>query len=330
MRIQQSFTLLAAAILTVSAHASESTYGDWTLACNNTGRCEAIGFQVENGGQPVALRISRDAGPGTPVRGMFQLEIGDGAFPLDVALQVGTVTLGSVRLEEFVPEMQFNKMLAPMLSAEEMLLRADTRTWTLSLRGLKAVLLKMDEMQGRVGTPGALLPRGTKAERSVPPERPARTLHAEKPVPVAIHDPKLTAALMRATKGEECDVADPVDASVFRLSSAKLLFMRECNRGAYQSAYQLWTTNASPPYSPSKLMLPKGNESVNAELISPSFENGVLNAYAKFRGIGDCGETTRWVWTDSGFQMLTWERASQCRGFPGGAPLSLWFAKEAK
>ncbi|RYD40495.1 MAG: DUF1176 domain-containing protein, partial [Verrucomicrobiaceae bacterium] len=39
--------------------------------------------------------------------------------------------------------------------------------WTLSLSGLNAVLLKMDEAQDRIGTPGALVRRGNKPESSV-------------------------------------------------------------------------------------------------------------------------------------------------------------------
>ena len=41
-----------------------------------------------------------------------------------------------------------------------------------SSTGASAVLLKMDEYQGRIGTPGALVRKGTKAEAAVPMPTP--------------------------------------------------------------------------------------------------------------------------------------------------------------
>ena len=55
---------------------------------------------------------------------------------------------------------------------------AKGKSWTVSTKGANAVLLKMDEFQGRLGTPGALVRKGTKSEATVLPALPAPEITA--------------------------------------------------------------------------------------------------------------------------------------------------------
>ena len=71
------------------------------------------------------------------------------------------------------------------------------KAWPISDSGAAAVLLKMDEAQGRLGTPGALVRRGDKAEASVP---------AALPVPVIVRG-TLVASLARGQTLDEARAA---------------------------------------------------------------------------------------------------------------------------
>jgi hypothetical protein len=84
---------------------------------------------------------------------------------------------------------------------------ADGTTWTVSTSGANAVLLKMDEFQGRLDTPGALVRKGSKPESNVlpplaPPEITAGTVNPDsKPIKLtAAQTRDLTAALRTTIK----------------------------------------------------------------------------------------------------------------------------------
>ena len=66
--------------------------------------------------------------------------------------------------------------------------------------GASAVLLKMDEVQGRVGTPGALVRRGAKPESSVMAPVPAPVVKAVVPVATRKADAALAKPLLAALK----------------------------------------------------------------------------------------------------------------------------------
>jgi len=54
--------------LGTAAQAQTHEFGDWTIACDNTRHCEALGYQsMESGSAAVVLWLSRDAGPNAPV-----------------------------------------------------------------------------------------------------------------------------------------------------------------------------------------------------------------------------------------------------------------------
>lgn len=179
------------------------------------------------------------------------------------------------------------------------------KRWQLSLAGSKAALLKMDDLQGRVGTPGALVRRGTqrpaKAESSVLPALAAPRVKAAALPRSTAADRALLPAILDAIAPRDCweDLPDDrgPEQSITRVSATQVLVMRECGRGADQGGSGIWLANSKPPYAPKRLRLPlldgESDDCVmNANLAAGT---GRLSSFAKGRGISDCGSSFDWA-----------------------------------
>ncbi len=97
-------------------------------------------------------------------------------------------------------------------------IKGGTDPFILSGEGAYAVLLKMDDVQGRIGTPGALTKNGDKPESSVRAAVPAPVVHLLEPVKaeerpltapeLAVLQPKLLATL---NEDNMCDRIHPLE-----------------------------------------------------------------------------------------------------------------------
>lgn len=270
------------------------SHKDWALQCDNTRACSAVGYQIENGdSEPVSMRLTRAAGPGTA----FRLTGLDGNSPQ-------------------VPAAQVPRLLQELLRSEEAIVTAGKDRWVLSLAGANAVLLKMDEVQGRLNTPGAIVRKGTQPESAVPPAVPAPVVKSVKPVPARKADAALAgpllAAVGRADLEGQCNGGPPdaSDVKVHRLTERTLLLEVPCGMGAYNFSSLLFMANDRAPYQPRLL------EDVDGEF-DPA--TGEVRSAMKGRGIGDCWWMRTWRFDGKGFVLTGEQGDSMCRGFPGGA-----------
>lgn len=331
-------TLLAGLVLaftTVTAVAGSHTFKDWSVACDNTRHCEAAGFQAEEGEwQPVSLWLARDAGPGTPVQARLSVLQEDGKDAGALSFKVGALTLRGLKSDADLSAAQVNSLLPQLQNAAVAEVTNGKSAWKLSLSGLKAALLKMDDLQGRIDTPGALVRKGQKPESAVLPALPAPVLEAVKLPPTKKEDARLAAAIVKLIKKtEDCEgeiMGAPADTGITRLSATQVLVTRECWRAAYQSGYGFWIANDKPPHDPRAVSLPSESKESMNDAMNADFENGVLSSYGKGRGLGDCGNSMSWLWTAQGFKLLSAEVAPLCRGFPGGVGLRTWVARRAR
>src|SRR5690606_16927615 len=139
-----------------------------------------------------------EAGPSTPVQVELQVS-SENASPAELQIAVGGFSLPGLRGDTpQVPAGQVPGLLQELLKNEEASVSAGKQRWTLSLAGATAVLLKMDEAQGRIGTPGALVRRGTRPESSVLPALPAPVVKGVKPRPTRKEDALLAKPLVEA------------------------------------------------------------------------------------------------------------------------------------
>lgn len=306
---------------------------DWTLACDNTRTCRAAGYQSEDGAMdemplPVSLLLTRAAGAGTRVESELAVDPGEnGNAPRSVRLRIDGRDLGRVPLARNeatgrLSAAQTAAVLAVLARSSRIGVESDDgRRWTLSDRGASAVLLKMDEFQGRLGTPGALVRKGTRSESGVraalaaPVVRIPR-LAAAKPGDAALAtSAALRAAIEAAPVPEEQSCGDAWRAremdrafEVVRLDAHRLLVSRGCWMAAYNVGVGYWVVRDRPPFRP-VLVTTSGSD----------YADGQISSSQKGRGIGDCWSTAQWSWNGDRFVQTREATTGLCRGFAGGA-----------
>lgn len=328
--------LLASLLLPLASHAGntplepgiEFVHHDWFLACDNTGTCRAAGYGPENADSLMGLMLERAGGPGTAVQARLRVgEDGESAMPEgEMHLQVNGRDLGPVQdtgADEAVTlrPTQVAALLAalPGQARIEVIDSRGTR-WPISDRGAAAVLLKMDEAQGRVGTPGALVRRGTRAEASVPAAQARQVivrgvLAAARPGDSALGSSEALRDALIATLGDSDDCPRLIEYKgtpemvIERLDERHVLVQALCQMGAYNYSNGFWIARDQPPYAPQTVTL-------EAE----GFSRGERTLYARYkgRGIGDCVSGSDWTWDGRRFQPSSTFSTGLCRGMPGG------------
>ncbi|MEY2685757.1 MAG: hypothetical protein RJA09_2902 [Pseudomonadota bacterium] len=308
---------------------------DWELACDNTRACKAAGYQADGDEAAVSLLLTRKAGPRQPVTGQLMLgEYGDPnpalahlPSPLKPVLRVNGQAHGVVPVDKTsrtgeLSARQVAVVLGVLPKTAAIELALGEQVWRLSDRGAAAVLLKMDEFQGRLGTPGALVKPGAKSEDTVPAERPmpvVRTVPLAKPQAgddrfVARQGKALQVALRQTVKPDDCPhlvgpEAEPGEWTAVRLTPTRMLVSGTCWRAAYNAGSGFWVVNTQPPYDP-VLVTTNGTDRV---------ENTIL-AQHKGRGLGDCLTYDEWTWTASGYVHTRSATSGLCKLVsPGGA-----------
>jgi hypothetical protein len=320
--------LLIAALLPLPALAAAPaglhfTHHDWEVACDNTRTCRAAGYQSEETAAPaVSVLLERKAGANQPVTGTLRIGDYDEDAPAPqtaLAMKIDGRPLGQVRLDP-------NSMTAPLAAPQTAALLTalggsgqvtwsdGTQVWTLSGKGATAVLLKMDEFQGRLGTSGALLRKGGKAEHAV---LPALAAPKVSPAPAGETDvalaPPARASLLRELLGKaaagDCTEAQKEELVALQLTPDKLLVSMPCWMAAYNTGSAYWVTNRAAPWSP-VLVTANGTD----------FAAGVISSAQKGRGLGDCWSSEEWTWDGRRFVLTKSATTGMCRMVaPGGA-----------
>lgn len=310
------------------------TFQDWAIACDNTRRCEAAGYQTDDdAGEPVAIFLSREAGPQGRIEAKVTFAETAGA-PL--TLTVGKLKLTDIEEDKALTASQTTQLLPWLVKGREVNLSDGKRAWTVSLAGAAAALLKMDDLQGRVDTPGAIVRKGKQPESSVPPAVPAPVVKAIALPPEQARDAVLLKPILAAIKNPDfCEDAEfgrehASQAQLTRLSATKVLVTTTCWLAAYQDGSGAWIADDKPPYSPVKVRWPAADGTTDSE---PTFldidPNGHAYSSHKGRGIGDCIFTTEWGWTGDSFALVSTTSAGLCKGFAGGLQLRLWTTRGA-
>jgi len=200
IRSPRALALLAFALPFLPAPASaqrlgaapvERRFSDWLLVCDNTRVCRA---QVA--GQDGSLMIRRDPGPSGLIRVILdgQEPTGGTSIPDIASIRVvGGVAPGGWRLDRAAESAKLEGPAAltfvwAIASARTLTYRASGEAHEVSLAGLTAALLAMDEVQGRAGTVIASVRPGA---------RPVTIVPAAQPVPVIWVPPPSTAPVPR-------------------------------------------------------------------------------------------------------------------------------------
>jgi hypothetical protein len=301
-------------------------HGDWEVACDNTLTCRIAGYcaeeDFENGCATVLL--TRAAGPDAPLAGKARLaDDEEGKEPSVLTLYINGQPKGKLKKGKPKNPWDGSYALAPaQIRALLVAARKDgaiafvggAKSFTLSGKGISAVLLKADEVQGRIGTPGALIRKGDKPEESVFPPRPAPVIRAAQVIRKA-QPRKLTAPefavlkplLLQGMKDNdtcwerEQEAAEKKEAfTLTPLTKEPVLISALCWVAATNEGYVYWVTDNALK-TPPQLVTHMGNGDAGGEI------------YSQQRGPGDCWAGTRWVWDGKAFHLSGEWRTGICR-----------------
>lgn len=335
LRMKSILTGIAIALMSLHVNGADQLVGisfshhDWELACDNTRTCRAAGYQSEeDGAPPVSVLLTRKAGPRQPVTG--KLMIGNYGeedklnklppiFKLSMQINgrnLGQVTMHKDTLVADLSSEQIAALLAVLSQKSNIEWTAGDSRWRLSDKGATAVLLKMDEFQGRIGTAGALIKKGPRSDDSVLPLLPAPVVIVP-PLPKAqsndnqwvTEKSKVLRDALLTIITDDCSLTPEAELSITRLTDTKLLVSTQCWNAAYNSGDGYWVVNQAPPFQP-VLITTSGSH----------FSDGSIVASHKGRGLGDCWSSQAWTWNGKEFVHTESSTTGMCKLVaPGGA-----------
>lgn len=303
-------------------------FEDWAVGCDNRLSCEAVALVPDGAGQPAySVLVTLRRGGGANGEAVVRL-------------------LGAEELRGRIELIADNRRLARIKAAHDMVeiagpaalevMRALASNYvfelrerkavvdTPSLRGLPAALRYMDEVQGRVGSAGALVATG---------EAPADQARAVPPVPAVVgvapvaDEPPLAFTAEEQAAARRLAVCDALHDSAYplethRLDASHALVLLPCDAGEYNvSAVPLVATGeagnwrfdiarfdhmpgaSGDPDAPPLIVNARWNP-LRAE----------LSSFAKGRALGDCGTAETYTWDGAQFRLMEARSMPVCRG----------------
>jgi len=307
---------------------------DWMVACDNIRSCEAQGASDEYPG--LSMIIRRQAGP----EGLLEITLASesGIEPSSLMLDGAPFDTGASWT--ILRDGRTTMLLAARQQAAAVLkgLRNGTvlssgplkgrSAPALSLRGLAAVLMLMDDVQGRIGGVSALALPGPAPAGQVPPAPaiPMVTAAALAPTLPPQAARTLIGAIRAARASDmtaaECepeeDVTTPHDQDLaVLLSPDEALVLLECFRGPYQSASLAFRGAPDKPSQAERLPLPLPLEAKPMDIyFSADYDPAthIFSMKANGRGLGDCGRSASWVFDGRRFQLVAYAKQGRCGG----------------
>ncbi|KRE02193.1 hypothetical protein ASE63_07435 [Bosea sp. Root381] len=343
---------LAAFILSLLVAASAQaqvgemkTFRDWTAGCDNTRACAALSLPNEGDEDIAFLRLDRPAGPdGAPSLALklraqklaprFEIELAlDGASFPAAGRRFAATSNDAETAEIALPLADAEALIAAARKATVLTARIGKQSFKLSLAGSVAAMLWIDERQGRLNTPTALIRKGTAG--NVPPA-PALPVIASKPVTGKPLAKDQAAAVIKALRSElnrrEPDSCEDTPEGftsadeVFALDDATRLVVVACSRGAYNVSSQFWLVTGRDVAKAKPAVFEGNDDKPGNELVNAEFDpkDGRVTFFAKGRGIGDCGALGSYGWNGSRFLPLQLSAMGECRLIPADDWLTLF------
>lgn len=333
-----------------------SFYGDfknWEVVCDNVKRCVVQGAngEAKDEGEELVVWLWRDAGPD----GNMRLEIAADRplRPDQIRIDGHAFDTDSSRWKTWQPKyaQSYGRRLgtddASVIAAwvdaardaKTLSLSAPTTAGArkLSLGGLSAALLAVDDVQGRVGTVTAWRHPGAAPASSVPAVLPLPVVRPAAPVPEmsraeqrALVDAtfeKFRADVQRCYMGDDDGPlqAAPQASAAQALLASEALVTLDCADPSYNGASLWYRVLRRPPFAGTPLELNRdanthadpdseplpGNALVGARY-DP--EQHSLESFERVRGVGDCGAMTRWIFDGAKFVLAERRIQGECVG----------------
>lgn len=292
------------------------SHKSWGLTCDNTRTCRAYGYATFLGDEtPASILLTRQAGDNTPVKVEIQhnperqVKKGDTA-----TLMVGKAALRSVPLVGSLSSQQAAQLVALLLDGASISIVEGKIKSEIPLAGAKAVLTKMDDVQGRLDTPSAIVVKGSSAQSPLPalpaPGIQAVAISTNQTID-AVLERSVKAIIKKEVPKDTCPYEEG-KLSVSRLSRDHLLVtLSPCWTAAYNSGDAFWVVEQAQPHRATRI----DDDTLDQFEVTRSMLSGVQ----KGRGVGDCLGFSEWVWDGKTFLRSKMSWTGPCSGFPGGA-----------
>lgn len=321
---------------------------DWQVVCDNTLTCRAAGYTKEEYlDHPASILLVAEPKKALPKAYVTVLTSDEesasvsGDNPSTVELWLNDKSYGAIRDDQLNAE-QTKQIIRHARINTKIELRGGNASWIISDKGMSAVLLKLDEVQGRVGTSLALVSQDS-ANKQTPKSAKAKPIVRKSDDYLAQDKKQLDAKKLAyfqaninkwididavqfvgsADKTGDCELINPsseaaINIAEYAASSLGWDFIpinanytlasHLCWRGAYNMGVGYWTINNANPSKP-QFITSSGTE----------YYDGEISAIHRDRGIGDCWNSKTWVWDGKRFAMAEDSSTGMCRGFVGGA-----------
>ena len=316
--------------------------GDWLVACDNTRECVAKYVLGEQDGdtnpydEDAGIVIERAAGP-------------SGGLSVDVTSGV-SFDPDTIRIDDAIPRRRPTwdrsdenrgasidgddalSFVRAIRDAKAVLWSGSGHASRVSLRGLAAILLTMDEAQGRIGNVSALARPGPRpATDTLAPVLPPIIRRGARPAPLTKPDAIAQAVRRlqaRTLTAHDCDREAGVSDSADPLDTTNVLVLLGCGRFAYQTSVLAFVVPRAEPGKARLLELPDPMASAppdresRGEYVEGSFDAAtrVFGQYAKGRGMADCGFMQEWTYDGTAFRLSSYTLQRRCGGGPGDWP----------
>lgn len=313
--------------------ASEAeAFRDWIAICDNGNACFAYGPGREGFGW---IRVAIGAGPDArpevaagywpdeaELTRSFALTIDETDYPMTLA--------ANQPVAAEVPADRALEVVRALANGDMVRIGPDHE---LSLSGAAAALLWIDERQGRVNTVTALRRPGP---------RPASTVRSAPPLPVITPAPAvsqagfgdqnqiLPAALETVPAVAECRSETSEhwigkEVMSARLNATTELWAVPCFAGAYNMGHD-WYITGPGGRDPRPARLTSISNEPTAGTINGGYspETRTITAFAKGRGVGDCGTASTWTWTGREFVLTSESEMRECWGVPADYWPTTW------
>lgn len=315
---------------------AQRVFGDAVATCDNRGACSILALASEDDEDPAWLRIEREPDEtrlltlsirtprGAPPDRRWRLYVDDRPVhqvaPNEIHCEADD-TPGLCEGVDLTGEALVEPLVRDLLDAAALSVSADgAPIGHVSLRGIKAAALWVDERQKRLATPTALVRRGSTPFRPSAPQPLPRlrgTLDA--------WQPQLSGAVARfesarrALAEGECDPDGRGGDRLWRHRDGRWLAALDCAFGPYWVASQWLVSDDGRAWRPLPLVGPHADDQEpRGVLREAAFDEtlGILSTRAPRRGAGDCGVERSFVDTGGAFTLYLDRRMPICRGLP--------------
>lgn len=323
----------------LSARPESRAFRDWRATCDNGAACTAFAPSTEpdQGWLRLAMASDADAAPdvriglwspgeeGLAPAAPLTLTIDGRAF---VARRIAGADLPTAQ----IAGSDAMAVVRALAAGRQAAIVAGSRSVDLSLSGAAAAMLWIDERQGRLDTPGALVRTGDQPRRALAPDLP--TVAPGPAVDQAGFGgeaPTLPAAIEALPSVKACREETAWNPYVQKaVTSARLGPDREmwavpCFAGAYNLGQQVFVTGPGGR-DPAPVAFPTASGAPTDTVVNAEYDPGTrtLSAFNKGRGLGDCGIAQSWVWTGTAFVLKAEREMRDCAGVPSDLWPTLW------